>query len=342
VPADAGKHPKVRMNSACSEDMIMTALMRFLLVALAVLPSPASAQAFPSKPVRIVVGFAAGGAADTVARSTVPRLSELLGQPVVIDNRAGAAGMIGSETVARSPADGHTLLMGASNHYLAPFFRKEVTYDALKDFVPVALLSIGFNLLAVTPSLPVNSVQDLIDLARKNPGKLSYATVGIGSLHHLNGTLFAQAAAIDIVHVAYKGGSQAINDLIGGTIPMAILNAATVMPQVRSGKLRAIALFDSQRARSFPDLPIIKETLSAYAAPGSWFGILAPAGLPSAIVRRLNSDFRKVTADAEVQKRIEGLGFDIALASPEEFATKVNLEYEAIRKAVTAAGIKPE
>ncbi len=320
----------------------MIALLRCCLAALATVPSFAAAQAFPSKPVRIVVGFAAGGAADTVARSTVPRLSELLEQPVIIDNRAGAAGVIGAENVARSPADGHTLLIGSSNHYLAPFFRKSMPYDAVKDFVPVALLSIGFNVLAVTPWLPVNLVQDLIDYARKHPGKLSYATVGVGSLHHLNGTLLAQAAGIDIVHVAYKGGSQAINDLIGGTISMAILNASTVMPHARSGKLRAIALFDAQRARSFPDLPIMRETLSGYAAPGSWFGILAPAALPAAIVRRINADFRRVTADPEVQKRIEGLGLETVGMTPEEFAAKVNFEYEAIRKAVAAAGIKPE
>ncbi len=194
----------------------------------------ASAQSFPSKPVRIVVGFAAGGASDVLARALTPKLTELLGQAVIVDNRPGANGVIGADNVAKSAPDGHTVLLGATKHYLAPFFQKSVPYDALQDFTPIVILVNSFSALAVHPSLPVASIKDLIDYAKKNPGKLSYGSVGVGSLHHLAGVLLAQAAGIALEHVPYRGGSPAANDLLAGSIPMAILNASTLMPNARS------------------------------------------------------------------------------------------------------------
>jgi tripartite-type tricarboxylate transporter receptor subunit TctC len=306
------------------------------------LAATAGAQVFPSKPVRIVVGFAPGGAADTIARSVSPRLSEALGQPVIVDNRPGAGGVIGGDNVAKSPADGHSLLLAAINHYLAPFFQKALPYDTVKDFVPVVTLANGFIVLAVHPAVPAASMRELIDYAKSNPGKLSYGTSGFGSVHHLAGVLLAQQAGIEMEHVPYKGGSPTINDVIGGSVPVAILNVATVMPHARSGKLRALALTDAQHSRSFPDLPIVAEMLPGYAAPSGWFGVIAPSATPAVIVARLNGELRRAIADPDVQKRIEALGFEAAGNTPEEFAARVTRDIQTIRKAVTAAGIKPE
>jgi tripartite-type tricarboxylate transporter receptor subunit TctC len=187
------------------------------------LAAAAAAQSFPSKPVRIVVGFAAGGAADTLARAPTAKLGELLGQPVIVDNRPGAGGLIATEHVAKSAPDGHTVLLSGINHYLTPFFRKTLPFDPVKDFVPVVVLVTLHNVLAVSPSVPVTSVKELVDYAKKNPGKLSYGTVGVGSLQHLGGVLLALTADIEMEHVPYKGGSPTINDVMGGSLPMAIM-----------------------------------------------------------------------------------------------------------------------
>ncbi len=320
----------------------MHALIPIALLVLAAAPPAATAQSFPTKPVRIVIGFAAGGATDVLARSMTPRLTELLGQPVIVENRPGAGGVIGADNVAKSAPDGHTLLLGATNHYLAPFFQKSLPYDTLHDFIPITILANSTSVLAVHPSLPVASIKDLIDYAKKNPGKLFYGTVGHGSVHHLSGMLLAQAAGIDLEHIPYKGGSPTVNDLIGGSIPMAILNSTTLMPHARSGKVRALGVTDAARARAFADVPTIGETVPGYAVPASWFGILGPSATPAPVVARLNGDFRRAIAAPEVQKRMESLGFEAVGNTPEEFAARVRSDFEVIRRAVTAAGIKPE
>jgi tripartite-type tricarboxylate transporter receptor subunit TctC len=311
------------------------------LCAVAIAPGVA-AQTFPSKPVRIVVGFAPGGAADTLARATAAKLAELMGQPAIVDNRPGAGGLIAADHVAKASADGHTLLLSGINHYLMPFFQKGQPYDAVKDFVPVVVLVNLSNVLAVNPGVPVNSVKELVDYAKKNPGKLAYGTVGVGSLQHLGGVLLAHTAGIEIEHVPYKGGSPTINDVLGGSLPMAILSATTVMPYARTGKLRALGVIHAQRSRSFPDVPMIGETVAGYATPDQWLGILGQSAIPSPVVARLNGEFRRALADPEVAKRVEGLGFEVAGNTPEETAARVRSEYEVIRRAVTAAGIKQE
>jgi tripartite-type tricarboxylate transporter receptor subunit TctC len=198
------------------------------------------------------------------------------------------------------------------------------------------------NVLAVSPSVPVTSVKELVDYAKKNPGKLSYGTVGVGSLQHLGGVLLALTADIEMEHVPYKGGSPTINDVMGGSLPMAILAASTVMPYARTGKLRAIGVIHAQRSRLFPDVPRIGETVPGYATPDQWLGVLGPSALPSQVVSRLNAEFRRSLADPEVAKRVEGLGFEVAGESPTETAARVRSEYEVIQRAITAAGIKPE
>ena len=313
----------------------------FALIAL-VVSGCAAAQGFPSKPVRIIVGFAPGGAADTLARATTQKLAELLRQPVIVDNRPGAGGLNAGDQVAKSPADGHTLLLSGINHYMQPFFQNNVPYDPVKDFVPVVVLANLSNVLAVHPSLPISSVRELVEYAKKNPGRLSYGTVGIGSLQHLGGVLLAQAAAIDLEHVPYKGGSPTINDVLSGVVPMAILSATTVMPYARAGKLRALGVIHAQRSRSFPDIPMIGETLPGYGTPDQWLGILGPAAMPAAVVARLNDSFRRSIDEPEVLKRMEGLGFEPAGSTAEETAARVKWEHDVIRKAVSAAGIKPQ
>jgi len=312
------------------------------LLALAAVPLVALGQTFPSKPLRLVVPYAPGGAVDAFARPTAQKLGELLGQPVIIDNRPGGNATIGADVVAKSPADGHSIVLTSVNHYLVPMFSKNVPYDTVKDFTPVIIVARFPNVLAVHPSLPVQSVPELVDYAKKNPGKLYYGTTGIGSTHHLAGVLLAQAAAIDIEHVPYKGGSPTIQDVLAGQIPMAILTASTILPHARQGKLRALAITETKRYARAPELPTIGESVPGYALPDSWLCVLGPAGLPKPVVARLNADIRAAITAPEVRARLESVGFEVAGDTPEEFEATIRTDVPVFRKIVTTAGIKPE
>lgn len=314
-----------------------------LLCAMFAAPTLAPAQTFPSKPLRLVVPYAPGGAVDAFARPTAQKLSEILGQPVVVDNRPGGNTTIGADNVAKSPPDGYAMVLTSINHYIVPFFSKTVPYDAARDFTPIAHVGVTPNVLAVHPSLPVESVKDLIEHARKNPGKLFYGTTGVGSTHHLAGVMLAQLAGVQIEHLAYKGGNPTINDALGGQIPLVVLTASTVLPHARLGKLRALGVIEGRRARVAPDLPAIGETVPGYAVPDTWFGVLGPAGMPRPVVERLNAAWRQAVNAPEVKARLEGGGFDVTgTASPEEFAAAIRADTEVFRKIVTSAGIKPE
>src|SRR3990172_8648654 len=233
---------------------------RSILIVLLMAPLAALGQAYPSKPVRMVVPFAAGGMMDTVGRAMGNRLSEALGQPVVIDNRGGGGGTIGADVVAKAAPDGYTVVLtGGPPHGMYPFFIKNVPFDTIKDFSPIIIFGTAPQVLVVHPSLPATSVKELIDYAKKNPGKLSYGTSGIGSPHHLGGLLLNRAAGIDMVHIAYKGGGPALNDVLGGQVTVAMLALSTVIPHVRSGKLRLLAVLEAQRAKAVPDTPTIAE-----------------------------------------------------------------------------------
>jgi tripartite-type tricarboxylate transporter receptor subunit TctC len=317
---------------------------RILALVLALCaPAFASAQAFPSKPIRMIVPYAPGGATDVLARPIAQRLSEQVGQPVVVENRPGANATIGADHVAKSPPDGYTFFLGSIVHYMVPFFSKNVPYDPVKDFTPLALVAVVPNILAVNPSLPIHSVKDLIDYAKKSGVKMHYGTTGTGSTHHLGGIFLAQTAGIPLEHVPYKGGNPAIQDVLSGSIPLVILTATTVMPQVKNGKLRALGLIENRRFDVVPGVPTIGESLPGYAVPDTWFGVLGPAGMPRPIVERLNSELRKAVQAPDVRQRIENIGMvPTGTAGIDEIAANIASEVDTIRKIVTAADIKPE
>jgi tripartite-type tricarboxylate transporter receptor subunit TctC len=317
-------------------------MLRVAALVLLATPLIALGQTYPSKPIRVVVPYAAGGALDAVSRAMAQKMSESTGQPVIVDNRPGASGIVGSEITARAAPDGYTVLAQIIAHNMVTFFNKGVPFDPVKDFTPVGLMAVAPAVLVVNATLPVQSVRDLVDYAKKNPGKLDYGTTGIGTMQHLGGLMLAQTTGIKIEHVPYKGGAPAVSDLISGQILMAFLTASTAMPHVKSGKLRALGVIERRRFATVPGVPAIGESVKDYGVPDSWLGVLAPAGVPAPIVARLNAEMRKAMAAPDVIARLEGMGFEVATSTPEEFSARIAKDMEIIRHIVTTAGIKPE
>jgi tripartite-type tricarboxylate transporter receptor subunit TctC len=312
------------------------------LVALALLGIGAvSAQQYPSKPIRLIVPFAPGGGTDIVARTVGLKLGEALNQAVVVDNRAGAAGTIGTDLVAKSAADGYTLLMGSNGPMaITPGFQAKLPYDPLRDFAPVALVTTMPFLLVVHPSLPVRSVKDLVALAKSRPGQLNYASPGSGSSTHLAAELFKAMAGIDIVHIPYKGVAPAATDLISGQVQMMSGDLSTLLPHVKAGKMRALAITAAKRSALVPDMPTIGESgVPGYETSG-WFGILAPSATPREIVARLNSEIVKGLSSADVRERLAALGGEVAGGSPEQFAAYLRQEIAKWGKLIQAIGLK--
>ncbi|VTU33890.1 Argininosuccinate lyase [Variovorax sp. PBL-H6] len=305
-----------------------------------VLAPPAGAQgAYPGHPVTMVVPYPAGGSADILARTLGQKLAERLGQPVVIDNRAGAGTAIGAKHVAGAPADGYTLLMGTvSSQAINPAMNK-VGYDPVKDFTPVApLASIPFVLVA-HPSFPGKSVADVIAQAKARPGELSYASAGLGTSNHLAGELLASAAGIRLLHVPYKGSAPALNDVVAGHLPLMFDLQATALPYVQSGKLKALALTGRARSALLPDVPTaIESGLPGYEV-SAWFGVFAPAGLPAPVLERLNSDINAVLKAPEMQKRLQELGAEPEQGSAEAFAKFTRDEAAKWSAVVKKAGL---
>jgi len=263
-------------------------------VVLAALSPVAAAQNYPTKPIRLVVPFPAGGTTDILARAAAQKLSEALGQQVVVDNRPGAGGNIGADIVAKSAPDGYTLLMGTvGTHAINPSLYTKMPYDHFKDFVPVVLVAGVPNVLVVTPSLPVNSVQDLIKLAKEKPGQINFASSGSGTSIHLSGELFKTMTGVEMTHVPYKGSSPALTDLMGGQVQLMFDNLPSALPQIKGGKLRAIAVTSTKRAPALPDIPTMAESGLPGFEASSWFGVLAPAGTPPAVVTRINTEINK-------------------------------------------------
>jgi tripartite-type tricarboxylate transporter receptor subunit TctC len=303
----------------------------------------AYAQSYPTRPIRIVVPFAAGGGTDIVARTVGTKLGEVLGQPVVVDNRAGAGGTIGTELAAKSVGDGYTLLMG-SNGPLAinPNLYAKLPYDPLKDFVPVVLVTTFPFVMVVHPSLPVKSVKDLVALAKARPGQLNYASPGSGSTNHLSAELLKIMAGINLVHVPYKGVVPASTDLISGQVQMLTGDLNTLMPHVRSGRARALAVTSSKRSSLAPELPTVSESgVPGYEVSG-WFGVLAPAGTPQGVIRRLNEEIVKGLAGSDMRQRLAGLGGEVAGGTPEHFTAHLRAEIAKWGKLIRAIGLKAE
>jgi tripartite-type tricarboxylate transporter receptor subunit TctC len=310
---------------------------------LLALPVCSAAQDYPSRSIRMVVPYTAGGAADTVARAVGSRLGDLLGQPVVVENRTGAGGIIGSDYVAKAAPDGYTLLstLGPSHHTIQ-FFSRNVPYDPVRDFTAIMIVGTAPQTLVVPENLPVKSVTELVQYAKRNPGKLSYGTSGMGTSQHLGGVMFNLATGIDMVHVPYKGGAAALTDVLGGQVPVALLVLSNVQPHIKSGKLRALGVLESRRAKAAPDIPTVGEAIPGYAIPSTWAGILGPAGLPGPVLEKISAGLVKAVNSPEVRSRLDGAGFEFVGSSPKEFAELLSSSVETYRKIVAQAGIKPE
>lgn len=302
---------------------------------------PAHAQSYPTKPIRLIVPYPPGGSTDILARLLADRMSTSLGQNMLVENRAGATGVIGAEAVARSPADGYTLLMGAGGPITqVAAIRPTMPYDSLKDFAPVILTAKAPKLLVVNPAVPANTAQELTALLKSKQREVRYGSVGTGSSGHLANELLKLSAGVDMTHVPYKGGAQVITDLIAGHIDVVMEVIPQLLPLVRSGKIRALAISSAARSPLLPDTP----TLAQSGFPGyesyTWFGILAPGGTPPAIVDRLNGEFSKVLTTPELKKRLEDLGADFTPNSPAEYAKFLRDDLEKWRRVVREAGIK--
>jgi tripartite-type tricarboxylate transporter receptor subunit TctC len=301
----------------------------------------AASQDYPTKPVRLIVPFPPGGGVDSVARILGQRLSETLGQNVVLDNRGGSGGTIAAEIAAKSAPDGYTLFFGGSaSHGITPHLYRKLPYDPVKDFAPVILVGSTPYILVVHPSVAATTVKELIALAKANPGKLNYASAGSGSTLHLTGELFKTMAGVDILHVPYKGSAPALTDLLGGRVQMTFNPAAVVSPHIKSGRLRALAVTSGKRTALAPELPTIAEAgLPGFEASG-WYGVLAPAATPRGIVQKLNREIGSLIADKDFRGRLGSVGVDPAGGSPEQFAAYIASELAKWGKVVRAAGAK--
>jgi tripartite-type tricarboxylate transporter receptor subunit TctC len=300
----------------------------------------ALAQAYPSKPVKMIVPFPPGGPTDVQARIVAQRLGERFGQPVVVENRGGAGGMLGSDAVAKSAPDGYTLLMGASGpHAVGVLTRKEPPYDPLRDFTPLSLVSYSPLMLVVHPSVKANSVAELIALAKAQPGKLNYGSFGNGTMAHFAGELFKMKAGIDIVHVPYKGTAPALADLVAGHIPMMFDTIITSLPHVKAGRLRGLAVTKPTRSAAVPELPTVAEAGLPDFQAVSWIGLMGPASLPKDIVDRISNEMVKMFADEGLRKKLMDAGAEPVGSSAADFAAHMKAEMERWEPVVKAAGL---
>jgi len=301
----------------------------------------AHAQTYPTRAVRMIISFPPGGALDVVGRPVAQKLSEAFKQPVVVENRGGAGGTIGSEYVAKQAPDGHVILLTAgTSHGTGSSFYANLPYDPIKDFVAIAAAVEVVVALAAHPAGP-SSVAELIQQARASPGKLSYGSSGIGSPMHLAGELLRESAKIDIVHVPYKGAGPAIADLLGGQIPLAFVSLASVMGHVKAGKLKALAVVEPQRYKGMPDIPTIKETVPSYDMFTSWLGFFAPAGTPPQVVARLNAEINRALADPELGAQLDGRALVRLNTTPEQFTEMVKKELALGERFAKMLGVKP-
>ncbi len=310
-------------------------------LAIALLPLLAAAQAWPNKPIRVIVSVPAGGTPDVTARLVTPGLSSLLGQQLVVDNRGGAGGLIGAELAANATPDGYTLFISSPGALtILPHLRKNVPYDTLRDFVPIGLISIGPFLLITHPSVPARTVKELIALARAQPGKLNYASAGNGTANHLAMELFKQMADVNITHVPYKGAPQAVSDVLAGHMDMMFNSIAPVLAHIKSERVRVLGIASAKRSPQLPDVPTIGEA----GVPGfeavNWFGMFAPARTPKKIIIRLNEALVKVVNAPQTRAQFEALGADPVGSSPAEFAAFVRRDLEKYAKVVKLSGAK--
>ena len=316
---------------------------RIVAVVCAIATLPASAAGYPEKPIRILTPFSAGSVTDLLARPLAAKLAEAWGQPVVVDNRTGAGGSIAAEIVAKANPEGYTLLVGATGPTIInPLLVKTLGYDAQRAFTPITLTATNNLLLTVTPSLPAKSVRELIDLARAKPGQLRYGSPGIGSSPHLTGELLQSMAGIDLVHVAYKGSPQYTIDLLAGRIDFVFAAAGALLPHIKSGRLRLLAVGSASRDPAMPDVPAVNETVPGFEVVG-WYGLLTTAGTPAPVIKKLHAELVRILGEPDVKTLYANAGLETAIsASPAQFAAYIASEREKWAKVVKAANIRIE
>jgi tripartite-type tricarboxylate transporter receptor subunit TctC len=321
-------------------------LARALLVAvLAVIALPAVAQTdYPSRPVRIIVPFGPGGAADTLPRLLAQHLAPMWGQPVVVENRTGAAGNIGMEQGAKAPPDGYTLTSApVGNLAINPHLYSKLSFDVLKDFTPITLVASVQNVLVLNPAVPAGNLKELIAYAKARPGKLTYGSGGVGTQAHIGGEIFESMADLHMVHVAYKGVGDSVRDLLGGQIDMIFAQIPAVKPHIDSGKLRALGVASPQRSPALPGVPTIDEAagLTGFQAV-SWYAIVGPAGLPPAVVAKIQADAAKVIQLPEVRERLQGLGAEPVGSTPAQLSAAIKADYDRYGTVIKRLGIKAD
>src|SRR5690554_6243137 len=302
--------------------------------------TPAASAQYPEQPIRMIVGFSAGGTTDVVARIVGKEIGDLLGQPVVVENRPGAGSNIATDMVARAAPDGYTIYMVAVTSAINQTLYKNLSFDLVKDFTPIALAVRVPNVLVVNPEVKANSVAELVDLLKKNPGTINFASSGSGTSIHMAGELFKLRADVDVTHIPYKGSAPAMTDLIGGQVQYMFDNMPSAWPHVESGKLRALAVTTAERSKTAPNLPTMQESGFPDFDVSSWFGVIGPKGMPEDVVNTLNKSIRDALAKPEVRERLEGLGAVPADTSPQEFAQFIQTEVDTWKPVVEASGAR--
>ncbi|MGZ8268274.1 MAG: tripartite tricarboxylate transporter substrate binding protein [Burkholderiales bacterium] len=301
----------------------------------------AAAQGYPARPIRYIVPQAPGGSSDTLARLITQRVGDALGQPLVVDNRPGATGIIGAEVVARANPDGYTLLQVATSHATNPAMQAKLPYDSVRDFKPISLLSQQPNIWLVHPSVPVKNIKELIAYAKAKPGQLNFASSGTGGSQHLSGELLKAMAGIEMVHIPYKGSPPALVDVLAGRVPLMSSTMPPALPHIKSGKVRVLAVTSAKRSPALPDVPTVGESgVPGYEAI-AWQGLLAPAGTPQAVVARVNAEFVKVLKQPDIVSKLNEQGFETVASTPEWFAAYIKTEIQKWTKVIRAAGLKP-
>lgn len=318
---------------------ILKRLLCGVAVAGALCAPAVAADSYPSQPITLVNPYAAGGPADVLGRALARELEKQLGKTIIVENKAGGGAAIGANFVARAKPDGYTLLLGTSAAHVVTPLMQQTPYDGIKDFAFVSIVANQPNMLVVRPTLKADSVEQLIAMARKEPGRINYASAGPGSSPHLGAELFRERAGVDIVHIPYSGAAPAINDLVGGQVDMAVLNLAASLQFIRSGRLKALAYANGQRSPLLPDVPTLAESGVKGAESASWYSLAAPKGTPPEILQRLNDAVAKINADPDYSKLMQAQGVDLWNMTPAEATAFVEKDQAAMRKLVQAAGL---
>lgn len=315
-------------------------LICFFFGALGIAVSGAYSQSYPTKPIRLIVPYPPGGGTDIIGRTVARKLSDVFGQQVVVDNRGGAGGTIGTEIVAKSPADGYTILMAPTSHVINPSIYSKLPYDTAKDFIPITLAASATIVLASHPSLPVKSVKELIAYAKRKPGQINFGSAGNGTVFHLTGELFKRQAGIDMIHVPFKGGGPTVANLVGGQVSLAFETMLALSPHIKAGKVRGLAVTSAQRSTVMPELPTIAELGFPDIVAENWYGFYAPTGTAKAVVTKLSTEIAKILKQRDVKETFQGLGTEVVGSTPEQLGDYVRKELAKWSKTAKEAGAR--